>query len=270
MAIVGRVTTAFTAPGAHVVLVDAGAAALTSAIPGTGRSAEAGGLVPAPVLEAVRALGRTVSVLALDTRADAAAAPSRPFWADLVGDSAGSAAAAADPAPGALGSPAVSGSGGADSRREERADLVLVALPAHVAERVSLDRLTLRAAAVVRRGGIVAVYTHSDGNGERLLDPTGAIVAAAQHADLLYLQHIVALHTPVRAGRLQAGPSALVAAEHDRTAHGATVRGLPVPHLRAHADVLAFAQPADPAPAPPNSLGIASAPAGDIDRGDLG
>jgi hypothetical protein len=268
--IVERITTAFTAPGAHVVLVDAGAAAPTSATPGTGRSTAAGGLVPAPVLEAVRALGRTVSALALDTRADAAVTSLRPFWADLVGGFAASVAAPADLVPDVVGSPAVGGPEGVDSWRRERVDLVLVALPAKVAEHVSLDRLTLNAAAVVRRGGIVAVYTHSDGSGGRLLDPTGAIVAAAQHADLLYLQHIVALHAPVRAGRLQAGPSASVAAEHDRTVHRATVRGLPAPHLRAHADILAFAQPADPAPAPPNSLDIASASADDIDRGDLG
>jgi hypothetical protein len=267
--IVERVTTAFTAPGAHVVLVDAGAAAPTSTTPGTGGSTVVGGRVPAPVQEAVRALGRTVSVLALDTRADDPVTPSRPFWADLVGD-AESVAAHADPVPDAVSSPTVGGRGGVDSWRREQADLVLVALPAQVAEHVSLDRLGLRAGAMVRRGGIVAVYTHSDGNGERLLDPTGAIVAAAQHADLLYLQHIVALHAPVRAGRLQAGPSASVAAEHDRTVHRVTVRGLPAPHLRAHADVLAFAQPADPAPAPPNSLDIASASADDIDRGDLG
>ncbi len=268
--IVERITTAFTTPGAHVVLLDAGAAAPPSATPGSGSSMVAGRLVPAPVQEAVRALARTVSAVALDTRPDAAVPPSRPFWADLVGDSAAPAPSPPVPVSGAVGGLALGDRGGADSRRGKRADLVLVALPAQVVEHVSLDRLALSAAAMVRRGGIVAVYTHSDGYGERLLDPTGAIVAAAQHADLLYLQHVIALHTPVRAGRLQAGPSASVAAEHDRTAHRATVRGLPAPHVRAHADVLAFAQPADPEPAPPNSLDLPSAAADDIDRGDLG
>ncbi|MEV7042882.1 hypothetical protein [Amycolatopsis sp. NPDC051061] len=269
MTIVERITTAFTTPGAHVVLVDAGTAAPTSATPATGGSAATGSIVPALVQDAVRALGRTVSAVVLDTRADAAVAPSRPFWADLVDDSAASAAAPVDPATGAAGGPALGGRGAVDSRRQQRVDLVLVALPARVAERVSLDRLALRAAEMVRRGGIVAVYTHSDGNGEGLLDPTGAIVAAAQHADLLYLQHIVALHTPVRAGGLHVVPSASVAAEYDRTAHRATVRGLPAPHLRSHADVLAFAQPADLVTGPLNVPGTASASAEDTGRGDL-
>ncbi|MGW4127265.1 hypothetical protein [Amycolatopsis japonica] len=70
-------------------------------------------------------------------------------------------------------------------------------------------------------------------------------MAACQHADLLYLQHIVTLHAPVRQGRLCAVPGAAVAAEYDRARQRAAVRGLPVPHLRAHGDVLVFAQPAD-------------------------
>ncbi|MEV6639634.1 hypothetical protein [Amycolatopsis sp. NPDC051371] len=262
--IVERITSVFTTVGGHVVLVDAGTATPASATPETPDATATGGVIPAPVQEAVRALGRTVNAVALDTRADVAVTSSRPFWADLVGDST---ASTADPATDAVGDPALGGCGAVDSG-QQRADVVLVALPAQVVERVSLDRLALRAAAVVRRGGIVAVYTHSDGNGERLLDPTGAIVAAAQHADLLYLQHIVVLHTPVRAGGLHAVPSASVAAEYDRTARHATVRGLPAPHLRAHADILVFAQPADPTTGPPSTPDIAPAPADDIARGD--
>jgi hypothetical protein len=146
---------------------------------------------------------------------------------------------------------------------------VLVSLPAHAAERVSLDRLALRAADLLRFGGIFAVYTHSDWNGERLLDPTGAVVAAAQHADLLYLQHVVALHTPVRTGRLHATPSASVAAEYDRTAHRATVRGMPAPHLRAHGDILAFAQPASPVGSPLTGTAEAPVPGDGPGHGDL-
>ncbi len=267
--IVERITAAFTTSGGHVILLDAGTSGPTSATSGTGDSTTTGVAVPEPVQEVVRTLGRTVSVAALGARADTDVTPSRPFWADLVGDSVASATAPADPGPATAGDPAIDGRDAADPRRQELADLVVVAVPARVAERVSLDRLALRAAAMVRRRGIVAVYTHSDGNGRRLLDPTGAIVAAAQHADLLYLQHIVALHTPVWAGGLHAAPSASMAAEYDRTAHHATMRRLPAPHLRSHADVLAFAQPTDPATVLPDNPGIASASADSTGRGDL-
>lgn len=99
------------------------------------------------------------------------------------------------------------GSGLRESAVGERADLVFVSLPAHAAETVSLDELALVAADRLRSGGILAVYTHSDWHERRLVDPTGAIVAACQHADLLYLQHIIALHTPIRDGLLHAAPS---------------------------------------------------------------
>ena len=93
------------------------------------------------------------------------------------------------------------------------------------------------------------------------------MIAAAQNADLLYLQHIVALHVPVRDGRFatelltdiegsvagSAGGAAhrtttaagtrTVVEQQARAAHHAAVRGLPAPHGRIHSDVLVFAQP---------------------------
>ncbi|OXM60931.1 hypothetical protein CF165_40320 [Amycolatopsis vastitatis] len=255
-----RVTTAFTAPGAHVVLVDADTASTATAAPGTGDAAATGEAVPAAAREAVRALGRTVTTTVMDPRADFVAEPSRPFWADLVHDATTPAAAPVEPAASPAHDAALRDGAATDSRPAERADLALVSLPAYVAERVSLDRLALLAAGLLRRGGIFAVYTHSDGNGRQLVDPTGAIVAAAQHADLLYLQHIVVLHTPVRAGSLHAAPSAAVVAEYERTAHRARMRGLPAPHLRAHGDLLVFAQPADPGSPLPDTPAAAPAP----------
>ncbi|MCR6488316.1 hypothetical protein M8542_36345 [Amycolatopsis sp. OK19-0408] len=245
-----RITTAFTGPGAHVVLVDTGTAATTITPPATGDPTAPGEGVPAAVRAAVHALGRTVTTPVLDTRADSSATPSQPFWANLIHDAASPTGTPADPTTSPARDAAIHGRAAPCSWPAELADLMLVSLSAHAAERVSIDRLALRAAGLLRLGGIFAVYTHSDWNGGRLLDPTGAIVAAAQHADLLYLQHIVVLHTPVRAGRLHAAPSASMAAEYDRTAHRATVRGMPAPHLRAHGDVLVFAQPASPAGSP--------------------
>ncbi len=259
--IVESITAAFTDPGAHVVLVDLDPAPATVPRSVAEGSATTGEASPAAAREAVRALGRTADTVMFHSGDGGPAASSRPFWADLVtAASDPSAALAGTPSPPAhTATPA--GAEGPEPERGARADLVLVSLPGHAAESVSLDRLALLAANRLRQGGILAVYTHSDWTPGRLADPTGAIVAAAQHADLLYLQHIVVLHTPVEKGRLRAAPSAAVAAEYDRARHRATVRGLPAPHLRAHGDVLAFAQPADPG-TPPAGTGPATAAPG--------
>ncbi|MGW4826263.1 hypothetical protein ACWEOG_01685 [Amycolatopsis japonica] len=236
------ITTAFTGPGAHVVLLDLDTASATSATPRSDGVPETGVDSVAAACQAVRALGRTADTVTVDTLADGSAASSRPFWADLVADTS-------DPSEALAGAPSVPVRTSAEapgSERATRADLVLASLPGHSVASVSLDRLALLAADRLRHGGIFAVYTNSDWNQGRLVDPTGAIVAACQHADLLYLQHIVTLHTPVEKERLWAAPSASVAAEYDHARHRATVRGLPAPHLRVHGDVLAFAQPADP------------------------
>ncbi|MFC3454346.1 hypothetical protein [Amycolatopsis speibonae] len=222
--IVESITAAFTAPGAHVVLVDIDTAPT----------------VPEEELiaarDAVRALDRTVDTLTVDTGAPVSGSAARPFWADLVAD---------QPTARASTSPTSTETPGTDVGA--RADLVLVAVPACAGGTVPLDRLALLAANRLRQGGIFAVYTHSDWNQGELVDPTGAIVVACQHADLLYLQHIVTLHAPVRQGCPHAVPSASETAEYDRARQRAAVRGLPAPHLRAHGDVLVFAQPADTA-----------------------
>ncbi|UUV28609.1 hypothetical protein NQK81_27945 [Amycolatopsis roodepoortensis] len=254
------VTAAFTDPGAHVVLVDldpAPAAALTSGADGSATTGEAS-LVAAR--EAVCALGRTADTLTFHTGDGGSAVSSRPFWADLVTEATDPSAALAG-TPSALARTGVPGSAeGPESEHGARADLVIVSLPDHSAESVSLDRLALLAANRLRHGGILAVYTHGDWTRGRLVDPTGAIVAAAQHADLLYLQHIVTLHALVERGRLNLAPSAAVATEYDRARHRAAVRGLPAPHLRAHGDVLAFAQPADPGTPPSGTGPVTAAP----------
>jgi len=76
-----------------------------------------------------------------------------------------------------------------------------------------------------------------------LIDPTGPMVAAAQNADLLYLQHIVAVHLPPH---------------HLRLRH-ATRAGSAGPHQRVHSDVLVFAQPHDHT-AGPDDLSVPIAP----------
>ncbi|KAA5825421.1 hypothetical protein F1721_32805 [Saccharopolyspora hirsuta] len=98
-----------------------------------------------------------------------------------------------------------------------------------------VDLLAHHAARLLRTGGILAVLTHTDSAHGELRDPTGDIVAAAQNADLLYLQHIVCLLAPIRDGGLTPLP-ADPAAVGDRSP--AWFR-----HRRVHADLLVFAQP---------------------------
>ncbi|UOZ03424.1 hypothetical protein [Amycolatopsis sp. WQ 127309] len=235
--IVEAITTAFSSSGEHVVL----------AVPDTGTGVARTTIAEAvtSAREAVTAVGRTAEIATFDAAQSTTAPVAQPFWAHLVTDSAtpftGLLPVSPDSAPAA--SPVLSAEPTSGAR--EHVDLVIVSLPAHAAEGVSLDRLALLAAGLLRSGGIFAVYTHSDWNDGVLVDPTGPIVAACQHADLLYLQHVVALHTPLRESRLHAEPTSRASAEYSRAAHRAATRELPTPHWRAHSDVLVFAQPAD-------------------------
>jgi hypothetical protein len=66
-------------------------------------------------------------------------------------------------------------------------------------DRPASDRLGLHAAALLAPGGILAVLTHSAHCDGVLVDHTGSVVVSAQHADLLYLQHIVIVPDPLTA-----------------------------------------------------------------------
>ena len=143
-------------------------------------------------------------------------------------------------------------------------DLIITNLrPEHSGDHTS-DLVALVAARLLRVGGILVVLTHSDWSRGELVDPTGRLVASAQNADLLYLQHIVALHTPVHDGALATellpDIAGCAAEQHARTLHRAAVRGLPTPHLRIHSDLLVFAQPHehDPLPASPAEQALTS------------
>ena len=59
------------------------------------------------------------------------------------------------------------------------------------------ERSAAAVAADLAPGGTLAVLTHSHRAGGRLFDPTGAVIAALQDADLLYLQHIVIVEHPL-------------------------------------------------------------------------
>jgi hypothetical protein len=243
--IVEAITTAFTTPGARVLLVNPNISSAAVSVPESDGTIATSTAAVTAALDAVRALKRTGETLDLDGHSDTSTVDPQPFWADLITGASPLSAGSTTMAPSPVAENLDTRCDTAGSGASERVDLVLIALPAHVAEAVSLDRLALLAADRLRCGGILTVYTHSDWNGGRLLDPTGPIVAAAQNADLVYLQHIVTLHTPIRGGRLHPGPTPAAAEEYGRARHHATVGGLPAPHLRAHGDVLVFAQPSD-------------------------
>ncbi|QBS41334.1 hypothetical protein [Nocardia sp. CS682] len=90
--------------------------------------------------------------------------------------------------------------------------------------------LLWNAATRLRTNGVLVVLTRCDWTHGTLVDPTGPIVADAQAADLLYLQHIAA-----------------VAIRGDAIAttdiHASAQHRLQRTHRRVHTDVLVFVQP---------------------------
>lgn len=192
---------------------------------------------------AVEGLRRTVRVVRVPVAPTCPGPGSRPFWADLVERFDSPPVTASSPSRSDLRGRVLEGAETAPADT----DLIITSVrPEDGGDRAS-DVVALVAARLLRVGGILAVITHCDWLAGELIDPTGAVVASAQNADLLYLQHIIALHTPVRDGRFAVESvielDAAAAEAQARAAHRTAVRGLPVPHRRIHSDVLVFAQP---------------------------
>jgi hypothetical protein len=123
-----------------------------------------------------------------------------------------------------------------------RADLLVTTMPSSASSAASADAVAEFAALQLRLGGVFTVLTHCHWNSGTLVDPTGPMVAAAQNADLLYLQHIVAVHLPPN---------------HPPLRH-ATRTGWGGPHQRVHSDVLVFAQPHHQTADPDTLSGLAT------------
>ncbi len=269
-ALVERIVTSFSKPADRVVLLDCPTPDRTRSALGVvgadGVIDHAPGAEPDPELAdavaAVERLGRVARVECTPVDPTAAGPASRPFWADLV-SGAGPAPATIPTAPEVtVEVPVVD----VVTEPVDSADLIVTSLPPHRCgdhgHGNTADLFTLYAARRLRVGGILVVLTHCDWTSGELTDPTGAVVTAGQNADLLYLQHIVALRTPVRDGRFYLAdihsdvPSFGVHSDRDthdcdaRARHRASVRGLPAPHRRIHSDVLVFAQPHDHQPTP--------------------
>jgi hypothetical protein len=236
---VERVVTSFSRPAAQVLLlappsrhdsertlVQVGPDGVVDHTPATDTDPEL-----ADAVHTVEHLDRTARVAHIPADPTASDPTSRPLRADLTGDRG--------PAPGTT--PATSGETTATNAEPDTAnsaDLVIGSLrPGHYDDR-AVDRMALFAARVLRVGGILVVLTHCDWTTGELTDPTGTVVTAGQNADLLYLQHIVAVHAPLRDGRFHPVEPR---------------RGPSTSHRRIHSDVLVFAQPHDHRPPTDNT-----------------
>ncbi|MGB6163369.1 MAG: hypothetical protein WBF75_12515, partial [Pseudonocardiaceae bacterium] len=231
--VVARLVTSFTDPGARVVLVPWPALEPTGGSAGRGRARPCPGAPErerAHALTTVRGLDRIAQMIRIPPRLGTHHPVSRPYWIDLVGDPPALGDTATTPPPGSCPAAAP---GGLDTGA--RVDLVITSLrPEHAGDSAS-DQVAGAAARWLRTGGVLAVLTHSDWSQGELVDPTGPMVAAAQNADLLYLQHIVLVHTPVRDGQF-----VINTATPDLN-----TPGMPTPHRRIHSDLLVFGQPHD-------------------------
>jgi hypothetical protein len=173
----------------------------------------------------------TATLTDLTRRASCAVPP--PFWAALVGAPTVHATPLADTAVSATPAPGTADAGdvAAAPHAPQSVDIVFADLTD--TDRAPVDgRLGMIAAGVLRGGGILAVLTRcrptADG---ALADVTGGIVASAQDADLLYLQHIVIPDRPLLPVR--------------RTDAAGQRQDLDRPraHVVVHADLLVFARP---------------------------
>lgn len=241
--VVTKVVTSFTNPGASVVVLPWPQPQPTP--PGST------GHAPTPdgperelseALDIVRGLDRTVQLIRIEPGPGTHHPASRPYWTDLVGDSQPLGDTTTTPPPDRC--PAIA-PGSLDATAG--VDLVITSLrPEHAGEATS-DQIAGTAARWLRTGGILAVLTHCDWSGGELVDPTGPVVAAAQNADLLYLQHIVLVHAPLRDGQFVTDPTPDTLADSQPRAN---TPGMPAPHRRIHGDLLAFGQPHNHNPPP--------------------
>jgi hypothetical protein len=248
--VVAKVVTSFTDPGASVVL-------MPWPVPEPSTPGATGGDPARPVadgpereltdaLRVVRGLDRTAQLIRIQLEPGAHHPVSRPYWADLVGDSQAPGDTASTPPPGRCPTAARSGVDAAGAG----ADLVITSLRPEHARHGGSDQVAGVAARWLRTGGVLAVFTHCDWSTGELVDPTGPVVAAAQNADLLYLQHIVVVHAPVRDGQFVIDSATPNPDTIEDCRPRVTALGMPAPHRRIHDDLLAFGQPHDHNPPP--------------------
>lgn len=100
-------------------------------------------------------------------------------------------------------------------------------------------------AGLLTANGTLAVVTHGDRSEGRLADPTGALVRAAHHAGLRYLDRIALLRVPVRDGAL----AVTAPATGDRSQAPSGRATTSVRHTQVHEDLLVFTKQSAPSDA---------------------
>ncbi|GLZ30830.1 hypothetical protein Lesp02_30190 [Lentzea sp. NBRC 105346] len=90
--------------------------------------------------------------------------------------------------------------------------------------------------------GTLAIVTQGDRSSGRLADPAGALVRAAHHAGLSYLDRIALLREPVRDGALAVAAPAV----RDRSSAASGRSTTSVRHIQVHEDLLVFARQPTP------------------------
>jgi hypothetical protein len=231
---------------------------------------------PASALDVIAAAGRVPTLLdsCPHTGPDADLAPVVP--ADPVRRIA-RPPAERSPATSLRSAAAGSGGGGqCGAARPDCLDLIITGVEPEQVDDTSAERVALAAARRLRLGGILVTLTHCDHAAGALVDPGGAVVAAAQNADLLYLQHIVVLTDPRPGPWPATGERPGDRGETTGTASPIPTRGSgdrPMRHDRAHSDLYVFGQPhdhtADDPPPLGNALPGAVAAAGSAAGGQL-
>ncbi|WP_258348980.1 class I SAM-dependent methyltransferase [Saccharopolyspora gregorii] len=225
-ALIRQITTAFTEPGARVGLLPWPRTNATEHTPELDEQAD----------DALAVIDRTGRVAVLDQVPNSGpavrrAVVSRPFWDGLITPDAHHTALAPEHAEAVRGL-------AADVPNADL-DLIITSLSPDASGDAVTDLVALHAARRLRTGGTLAVLTHSHQNDGVLVDPTGSIVAAGQNADLLYLQHLVVLHTPLHRHPLTPPDTTTPETTAESRARQVT------PHRRIHSDLLVFAQPTD-------------------------
>jgi len=209
----------------------------------------------AATLTTIHNLNRTARVVRIQPHLTPRGRPSRRISPDLV--------ETLDHCPTVVADPPLTRTGTEVPTRVDAApadtNLIITSLhPQHHGDHTS-DHVALLAARLLRIGGILAILTHCDWSHGDLIDPTGPLVTSGQNADLLYLQHIIALHTPIHDHKLAPDLDNSTAGEGTQLQHRPLVPGRPAPHRRIHSDILVFAQPHDHQPP---SLGPTDRPVG--------
>jgi hypothetical protein len=233
--ILTKIVTSFSAPGDRIILLHCPAPTGGLTDHGAAVQSDAEDAELAAALAAINDLHRTPRVIHFQPTATASGSTSPPLCADLLSSSPDSPhPPRTDPLPGSTADAAAIHLDTANAD----ADLVITSLDSQHSGPCVSDHMTLLAARLLRAGGVLAVLTHSDWSKGELFDPTGPLVACAQNAGLLYLQHIIALHAPLRHRQ---PPSATTVT----TTPAAHERGCAASHRRISSDVLVFAQHRD-------------------------